>query len=419
MSRVQTQHRVFGLLVGVLCAVAGRAGDWPQWRGPNRDGKSTETGLLSSWPASGPRLIWKAEGLGGGYATVAVSQARVFTAGEKGRESFVFALGEADGKLIWTARLGKAGAPGWGGFAGPRCTPTVDGDRLYSLGQYGELVCLETATGKELWRKDLVADFGGSLPEWGFSESPLIDGDRVLCTPGGKNGAVVALNKKTGDLIWRSKAFTDEAQYSSLVPMTLGTTRSCVQLTMESVAGISLETGDVLWRAPRKGAVAVIPTPVVHQDYVYVTSGYNIGCNLFRVNSTGTGFAVQEIYKNKIVANHHGGVVLVGEHIYGHSDTRGWVCQEFATGREVWSERSKVGKGSILYADGHLYLREEDKGKSNVVLIEATPAGYREKGRFEQPHHSGKEPWPHPVIANGKLYLRDQDILLCYDLNVE
>lgn len=192
--------------------------------------------------------------------------------------------------------------------------------------------------------------------------------------------------------------------------------RLCVQMTMNNVAGISLDTGALLWRASRKGSVAVIPTPVVRGEHVYVTSGYNAGCNLFRVSSIGTGLQAQQVYANKIIANHHGGVVLVGNHIYGHSDTRGWVCQELMTGKEVWSEKSKVGKGSILYADGHLYLREENKHNGSIVLIEATPSGYKEKGRFEQPHHTGKEVWPHPVIANGKLYLRDQDLLLCYNV---
>ncbi|MCX8108539.1 MAG: PQQ-like beta-propeller repeat protein [Verrucomicrobiae bacterium] len=408
-----------GAAVAFIILPSLEGGDWPQWRGPGRDGKSSETGLLASWPASGPRLVWKAEGLGAGYATVAVSNGRVFTAGETKDDSYILAFSEADGQLLWKSQLGKAGAPGWGGFAGPRCTPTVDGDRLYSLGQYGELVCLESATGKELWRRNLVKDFGGSVPEWGYSESPLVDGERVICTPGGKKGAVVALDRKTGQVVWRSEGFTDEAQYASLVPMVLEGKRFCVQLTMESVVGISLDDGTVLWRAARRGAVAVVPTPVVSGNHVYVTSGYNIGCNLFRLSFSGGRFGVEEVYKNKTMANHHGGVILVGDHVYGHSDTRGWVCQELLTGKEVWSERSKVGKGSILYADGHLYLREEDKGKSQVVLVEATPSGYREKGRFEQPFHSGKEAWPHPVIANGKLYLRDQDILLCYDVKAQ
>lgn len=416
MQILSVAMRIYSIAVFVAACGLVVGGDWPQWRGPNRDGKSSETGLLAQWPSSGPRLVWKADRLGAGYATVAVSNGRLFTAGERDKESFVTALSESDGKLLWTAPLGKAGAPGWGGFAGPRCTPTVDGDRLYSLGQYGELVCLEVATGKEVWRKNLVTDFGGSVPEWGHSESPLVDGNHVLCTPGGKKGAVVALNKMTGEIVWQSKEFTDDAQYSSLVPTSMGGARLCVQLTMASVAGISLDNGALLWRAARKGAVAVIPTPVVHDDCVYVTSGYNIGCNLFRVSSGQSGFQVQQVYANKIVANHHGGVVLVGDHIYGHSDSQGWVCQEFMTGKAVWSEKSKVGKGSILYADGHLYLREEDKGKSSIVLIEATPAGYKEKGRFEQPNHSGKEAWPHPVIANGKLYLRDQELLFCYDV---
>lgn len=416
MKLVMNAISTCSLVLALICSGALEAEDWALWRGPNRAGKSGESGLMPQWPAAGPPLAWKASGLGAGLATVTVFKGRVFTAGEKGKGSFVVALNESDGKQLWSAPLGKAGAPGWGGFAGPRCTPTVDGDRLYSLGQYGELVCLEVATGKELWRKSLVTDFGGSVPEWGYSESPLVDGERVLCTPGGSKGAVVALDRTSGALVWQSTEFTDEAQYSSLVPAVMGGVRLCVQITMKSVAGVALADGGLVWKAPRRGAVAVIPTPIVGSNFVYVTSGYKVGCNVFRVSGTGTNLEVSQAYAKKVIANHHGGVVLVRENVFGHSDGLGWVCQELSSGKEVWVEGAKVGKGSILYADGRLYLREENKQSSRIVLIEATPAGFKEHGRFEQPDHSGKEAWPHPVIANGRLYLRDQDILLCYDV---
>jgi len=224
----------------------------------------------------------------------------------------------------------------------------------------------------------------------------------------------VALNKRTGETLWQSKDFTDPAQYSSLMPAVLAGAPQYVQLTMASVVGVAPD-GKVLWTAPRKGAVAVIPTPVVHQDHVYVTSGYNIGCNLFQVTRADEGFKAQQVYKNMVMIDHHGGVVLVGDHVYGHDDRRGWTCQEFKTGKAVWQNEDELRKGSCVYADGLLILREEAKKGSRIALIEATPAGYKEKGRFEQPAQSGKETWPHPVVANGKLYLRDQDHLLCYD----
>ncbi len=396
-------------------SVAALTDDWPQWRGPNRDGKSAETGLLKSWPAAGPPLAWKITGLGAGYATVSVAKGVIYTAGDVGDDNFVFALREQDGQQLWSARLGRAGAPGWGGFAGVRSTPTVDGDLVFAIGQYGEVAAFKAATGKELWRRDFVADYGAKRPEWGFSESPLVDGDRLVFTPGGEKGAIVAVNKRTGELLWQTREFTDEAQYSSLMPAVIQGAPQYVQLTMASVVGVSPE-GRVLWRAARRGATAVIPTPVVHGEHVYVTSGYNIGCNLFKISRSGDRFSAEEVYKNRVVANHHGGVILVDGHIYGHDDRRGWTCQNLLTGEAVWQVNDQMGKGSIVYADGHFILREEKKKGSRVALIEATTAGYRQKGVFEQPDQSSKETWPHPVVANGKLYLRDQDVLLCYDL---
>jgi len=391
------------------------AADWPQWRGPNRDGVSTETGLLKEWPPGGPRLLWKAAGLGNGYSSLAIAAGRIFTIGETNGASFVVALNLADGKPVWSAKLGKPGAPGWGGFEGPRSTPTVDGDSVYAVGQWGELVCVESATGKERWRKDYLKDFSGARPEWGFAESPLVDGGRVMVTPGGNQGAIVALDKKTGALAWRSKQFTDTAHYSSLIIAEIGGVRQYVQLTAASVAGIAAADGKLLWRAPRAGSTAVIPTPIYSDGFIYVTSGYGIGCNLFKITETGGKFNAEKMYANKVMVNHHGGVIKVGEYVYGYSDGKGWTCQDFKSGDAKWQEKEKLGKGSLVYADGHFYLRSEEK-KGTVALIEASPDGYKEHGRFDQPERTGKQSWSHPVIADGKLYLRDQDLLLCYDV---
>ncbi len=248
--------------------------DWPQFRGPQRDGKSTETGLLKSWPVGGPKLEWTARGLGGGYASVAIAGDLIVTAGDRGEANYVEALRRSDGKPVWSAQLGKSGAPGWGGFAGPRCTPTVAGDLVFAIGQFGEFACFEAKSGKELWRKHLVTDFGGSLPLWGFSESPLVDGENVVCTPGGAQGAIVALNQRTGAVVWRCQEFQDAAAYSSLVPTVLGGVRQYVQLTHANVVGVSARDGKLLWQAPRQEKTAVITTPVVQGDLVYVTSFY-------------------------------------------------------------------------------------------------------------------------------------------------
>ncbi|PYI82982.1 MAG: polyvinylalcohol dehydrogenase, partial [Verrucomicrobia bacterium] len=306
--------------------LSGAAGDWPQWRGPNRDGVSTETGLLKDWPATGPPLVWKAIGLGSGYATVSIAGNRIFTLGDKSDSSYLIALSLANGKSLWSAKVGRTGAPG--GYEGPRSTPTIDGDLIFALGTFGELVCFDAASGKEQWRKDFKKDFGGSAPGWGFSESPLIDGDQVVSTPGGSQGAVVALNKKTGALIWQCKEFKDSADYASLIAAEIGGVRQYIQLTEASVAGVAAADGKLLWRAPRRGSTAVVPTPIYHDTQVYVTSGYNVGCNLFKIIVSDGRYSAEQVYANKVMVNHHGGVVRIGDYVYGYSDNGGWTCQE-------------------------------------------------------------------------------------------
>ena len=420
MRRTLTQLRCgiagTALLLSLTFAALAAPGDWPQFRGPNRDGASAETGLLEDLPASGPPLVWKATGLGIGYSTVSVVGNRIYTIGEDHEFSSVIALDAAGGKKVWSTKLGKAGAPGMPAFEGPRATPTVEGDLLVAVSQWGELACLDTANGKERWRKDYAKDFGGRRPEWGFAESPLIDGDRVIITPGGRDGSVVALNKDTGALVWRSKGFSDAPHYSSLIAAEIGGVRQYIQLTAESVAGIATADGSLLWRAPRKGRTAVIPTPIYSDGYVYVSSGYGVGCNLFKVTGASGRFSAEEVYANKVLGNKHGGVTKVGEFVYGHADDKGWTCQDFRSGAARWQD-NRLGKGSLIYADGRFYLRAEDKG--TVVLIEASPEGFKEHGRFEQPNRSDRKAWPYPVIAHGRLYLRDMDILLCYDVKAK
>ncbi len=406
-------------LLACLASAAGvMASDWPQWHGPNRDAVSTETGLLKDWPAGGPRLVWKTTGIGDAYSTVSVVGNRIYTTGDRADGSYVVALNAEDGKPVWAAKLGKSGAPGWGGFAGPRATPTLSGDLLLTVSQWGELVCLKSTDGKELWRKDYTEDFGAERPEWGFSESPLVDGDKVVITPGGAQGAMVALDKVSGAVVWRTKEFTDAAHYSSLIPAQIGGVKQYVQLTAANVVGVGPADGKVLWRAVRKGQTAVIPDPICHADSVYVSSGYGVGCNLFKVTAKDDQFAAQQVYANKVMANQHGGVIRIGDYLYGYSDGKGWTCQNFKTGEAKWQEKAKLGKGSLVYANGHFYLREEEK-KGTVALIEALPDGYKEHGRFEQPDRSSKNSWAHPVVAGGRLYIRDQDLLFCYDVTAQ
>ena len=396
-------------------SVLGGEALWPQWRGSHRDGKSSDTGLLRQWPTDGPKLLWTAKGLGGGYSTPSFANGRIYGMGYRGDHEEVWALDVRDGREVWSAQLGSA-VRDYGYPDGPRCTPTVDGDRIYVLNPKGLLACLKSDSGEILWKQDLVDEFGGKMMSgWGFSESPLVDGDRLVCTPGGEKGTMLALNKMTGATLWQTTGITDKAAYSSIVIAEIQGVRQYVQLTGASVFGVDPETGAVLWRAARKGRTAVVTTPIVHDDLVYVTSAYGVGCSAFRIDRKGNKLNAERIYANKVMANHHGGVVLVDGHLYGYSDGKGWTCQDLETGEALWGDKA-LGKGAVTYADGHLYCRYEGN-RGTVALVEATPEGYREKGRFDQPERSNKRSWPHPVITGGKLYLRDQDILLCFDVS--
>ena len=385
------------------------AEDWPQWRGPDRTDRSSETGLLDSWPADGPPLVWKSSGLGEGYSSVAVADGRIYTLGDLGDATYAIAMSEKDGKQLWKTKFSDPG--GHNKYKGSRSTPTVAGGHVYVLSQHGDLACLTTG-GDLKWSRNLDREFGGKMMSgWKYSESPLVDGDKVVCTPGGSQGTVLALNKNTGQKIWQTKDWTDSAGYSSIVIATIHGVRQYVQLTGDSVAGIDPANGNVLWRADRPGKTAVITTPIVDDNFVFVTSAYGVGCNGFRIDKNGSKFSATQVYKNLSSANHHGGVVKVGDYLYGSSGAT-FNCVNFKTGELAWEERS-VGKGSTTYADGHLYLRAEN---GPVALIKADPKAMVEVSRFSQPERSRDRAWAHPVIANGKLYLRDWDKLLCYNI---
>jgi outer membrane protein assembly factor BamB len=415
---MKTRFLLFSACLPAL-ALPALGADWPQWRGPNRDDVSRETGLRKAWPNGGPKLLWTFDEAGTGYSGPAVVGDRLFTQGADERQEFVLCLDVRTGKKIWSTPFGARFNNDRGD--GPRGTPTVDGDRLAALGGQGDLVCLDLQGGKPVWEKSLKKDLGGQMMSgWGYSESPLLDGDKVVCTPGGPQGGVAALDKKTGDVLWRSKDFTDPASYSSLVTGDPGGVRQYVQMTGQSVAGVAADDGRLLWRFPRASRIAAIPTPIVHGDLVYVSSGYGAGDALLKVTRDGNRFKADEVYAGKEMQDHHGGVVQVSGYVYGHSDRGGWTCQELKTGKVVWAEGRKLGKGSLTCADGMLYLYAEKDG--TCVLIEASPAGWKEHGRFKIPRESKITPqkghflWTHPVVANGRLYLRDQDLIFCYDV---
>lgn len=384
--------------------------EWPQYRGPKRDGLSPDKGLLKQWPAGGPPLAWKATGIGGGYSSVVVASNRIYTLGDVENSCRLLALNAADGKILWSTVLGPAG--GHNDYPGPRSTPATDGTLVFALTQHGDLACVQAATGRLVWKVNLENQFGGRMMSgWRWSESPLLDGNLVVVTPGGSRGTVLALNKTTGTAIWQSAQLKDSAAYSSLVPVDWANIRQYIVFTDKSVAGVAARNGQLLWRADRLGETAVVPTPVAKEGVVFVTSGYNVGCNAFQVGFAGGRFTVRELYSGKQMRNHHGGVVLVGDYVYGF-DEGVLKCIELKTGREVWADRS-VGKGAVAYADGHLYCRSEN---GPIALVEATPEAYREKGRFDQPDRSRRQAWPHPVVFGGRLYIRDQDVLLCFDV---
>lgn len=396
--------------VMITMALSAEGDDWPQWRGVNRDAKSQETDLLEQWPEAGPTLAWKAEGLGGGFSSVSIADGKIFTLGDQGDGNFVIALRESDGTHVWKTRIGASG--GHKKYEGPRSTPTVDGGEVFVLNQHSDLVCLDAQSGELTWSVNLVEKFGGEMMSgWKYSESPLVDGDRVICTPGGGDGTLLALDRKTGKKLWQTDKWTDTAGYSSVIIATIAGVRQYVQLTGESVAGVAPDSGKLLWLAQREGKTAVVATPVVADDTVFVTSSYGIGCNAFRIVNENGQWATEELYANKEISNHHGGVVLLDGHVYGSSGGA-FRCLDLASGELDFEGRS-VGKGATIYADGHLYLRSES---GPVALIKATPEGLQEVSRFDQPDRSDKKAWPHPVIAGGKLYLRDQDVLLCYDV---
>jgi outer membrane protein assembly factor BamB len=397
----------------LLClgeAAAQSAGNWPQWRGPKRDGISTETGLLKQWPENGPPLVWKATGAGNGYSSVAIANGRLYTLGLRGDREFVIAYDVANGKEVWATPHGGAFRNDRGD--GPRGTPTVEGNRVYALGGNGDLSALDTATGKIVWTMNVLTKFGGEQITWGISESPLVVGEKVLVNPGGPGASIVALNKKDGSLIWKSQS--ERAGYSSAMVLEAVGTPQVVFFTSTRAVGLDLKDGRLLWEYGKPAhRVANSATPIVRANRVFISSDYGTGGGVVEIKANGKDMAAQELYFTKDMRNHHSSSVLVGDHLYGFSGSI-LTAMKFDTGEIAWKDRS-VGKGSLVYADGHLYLFSEN---GVVGLAEATPTGYVEKGRFRIQQDS-LPTWTHPVVAGGRLYLRDQDTIYAYDVKAK
>ena len=405
---------MFRSLLFFCCATTALAdNDWPQWRGADRDDLSTESGLLRSWPEGGPQRLWMFEDCGIGYSGPAIVEGRLYLMGGRDGQAELICLDVGIGSELWHTRLGNYFENGWGD--GPRSTPTVDGQLIYAMTATGNLVCLDREKGDIRWSVSM-SELGGETPTWGYAESPLVFQNMVLCTPGGPQGTIAALDKRTGRVLWRTKDITDGAHYSSIVLMKVGKRLTGVQFLEKQLVGFDMRSGALLWSEPWPGRVAVIPTPIVRGDEVYVSAGYGSGCMKLRVNHD---FTLEKLYENKYMTNHHGGVILLNGHLFGHSDRKGWTCQNFESGDRVWGDKKSLGKGAIAYADDHFYCLSETAGE--VVLIHASTEGWQERGRFTlEPQTELRKPkgriWVHPVIAGGRLYLRDQDLVYCYDV---
>jgi len=402
-----------------VTAIAGAtfASDWPGWRGPDRTGVSRETGLLRTWPVGGPRLVWKADGLGEGYAAPSVVGERVFVMGTRGDDEYVIALAVKDGKELWSTKVGIIGTNDGPNYPGPRSTPTVDKDLLYALGSDGDLLCLTTASGKLVWRKHLEKDFEGNRGTWAYAESVLIDGDVLVCTPGGPSAVLVALNKKTGAVIWKARVPDgNQAGYSSVISARVGNVKQYVQFLGPGVVGIDARNGRFLWEYTKNAGGVSAVTPIFYDGCIFASAsgvaGDAGGDALLRLTLDNDKPGIKEVYYKRVLNNFHGGVVRVGDYLYGTGRT-GLVCMEFKTGVQKWRDRC-VGQGALLSADGHLYVRGT---QGAVALVEANPEKYMEKGRIQQPFRSRFATFTHLALAAGRLYLRDADVLLCYDVS--
>lgn len=425
---IHSQRRDFVLVPSLLALVAlvgqAAAKDWPTFRGTDRTAVAPDTDLLESWPEGGPKLVWKASGAGRGYASPAIADDRLYTLGDglstaPDADEYLTCYDRETGKQLWKTKTGQPWNEGQESWQSSRSTPTVDGDTVYVITPHGQLVACATADGRERYRVDLKATFGGKKGDgWGYSESVTIDGDRLICTPGGEQATMACLDKKTGRTIWYCPMKGDRgAGHASIVITEVGGKKVYVQTTAAGAFAVDAQKGDFLWAYPIEQTVAVIPTPIVRDNLVFIVAGYKRGGALLRQKAGPQGrVGVEEVYGLKTeLANKHGGVVLVGDHLYGCADDQPIIfCAKLETGEIAWKERGS-GKNSaaIAAADGHLYVRYQD---GTVSLVKADPSRFEEVSSFSVPGSGDRPSWAHPVILDGRLYLREGDDILCYDV---
>jgi outer membrane protein assembly factor BamB len=400
------------VLTAALLSCTAFAADWPQWRGPERSGISQETGLLSEWPKEGPKVRWIVKDLGTGYSSPVVSKGIVYTQTTQGNEEFAVALSEKTGKKIWTEKIGVVGKNEGPQYPGTRATPTVDGDKIYCLSSDGELVCL-TRDGKKVWEKNIRKEFKGEVGKWAYTESVLVDGDHVICTPGGSEATLAALKKDTGEVVWKSAVpGGDVADYASIMIVEAGGRKQYVQYMRKALVGVDAKTGKFLWSYDRtQDQGASILTPIVAGNKVFV-SGSRKGGGLVALSAEGDGVAAKEIYFDKAIAPSTGGAILYKGHLYGTAGVN-MFCADFETGKVKWTDRS-VAPASLCLADGKIYARGWNTG--DIALIDPSPESYKEISRFKQPMKSKILGWTHPIVANGGFYVRDQDVLICFEV---
>jgi len=428
MTRILGSMVVFFVAGGFLFSA-----DWPGWRGPDRTGISRETGLLKNWPAEGPKLLWKSDRAGLGYAGIAVVDGTVYTMGARGEDEFLLALDEKGGER-WATKIGPVWdfkSNSWS--RGPNSTPLVEGGRVFALSSKGMFLAADQKSGKEIWKIDVAKDLQGEVnpigggPEkigWGYSWSPLVDGEYLILTPGGPKGLFAAVDKSTGKVAWRSTQVTDQATYSSPVAATIHGVRQYIAATQNAVVGVSAKDGALLWKHARENDCpdVVCPTPIVREDQVYMSVGYGVGSEMLKLSRSGEKFEVSSVWSEKTIGNKQGGVVMVGDYLYGFHENRVWVCQNMKTGKTAWpkslSVRQKLKDGGFLAADGLLFILDE---MGNVGLAEASPKSFQVLSQFKLPEEtknrkSGGKIWTHPALSEGRLYLRDQEWIFCYQV---
>lgn len=394
-----------GISVVWLTAVVGVSDDWPQWRGPNRNGISQEKAWLVQWPAEGPKQLWKAE-VGIGLSSMSVSRGRLYTMGNNGDSDSVFCFDAETGKTVWTHSY-ACSPKDPNGYHGPRCTPTVDGDRVYTLSRNGHFFCLDAVSGKVLWSKEFKNEYGANPPTWGYAGSPLVEQNMVITEVGGAGSSVVAFDKLTGKELW--KTGNDQVAYSSIVAFDHKGRRCLAVFSAAGIAGRNAQDGTELWRHPWKTSYDVnAATPIVIDDKVFVGSGYGKGGALIQFSDSKP----KVLWSTKKMRNHVATCILRDGHLYGF-DENSLRCLSLETGESKWEE-NKYGKGSLFLA-GEKFLIFSDRGR--VATAELSPAGCNEISGFQV--LSGRETWAIPVLANGRLYCRAGKDLVCLDVKAQ